>query len=143
MSQTAISTGQLAKAAEVNVETVRFYEREGLLPEPERTASGHRRYGTWAIERLLLIKRAQALGFSLPDIAGLIAAMDDPSADCRDVCATVVAKIDHLDRLLVQLRARHRKLVKLRDACPQTRPLRECPVVDELVAKPGIGRTKR
>ena len=142
MSQTAISTGQLAKAADVNVETVRFYEREGLLPEPERTASGHRRYGAWAIERLLLIKRAQALGFSLSDIAGLIEAMDDPSADCRDVCATVEAKVDHLDRLLTQLRARRRKLAKLRDACPQTRPLQECPDVEELVTKSATRRTK-
>ena len=142
MSQTAISTGRLAKAAEVNVETVRFYEREGLLPEPERTASGHRRYGTWAIERLLLIKRAQALGFSLADIAALIEAMADPASDCREVCAAVEAKIDHLDRLLAKLRTQRRRLVKLRDACPQTRPLQECPVVEELVIKSATRRTK-
>lgn len=142
MDQTPISTGRLAKAAGVNVETLRFYEREGLLPQPERTASGHRRYGEWALERVLLIKRAQALGFSLPDIAKLIEAMDDPKADCQDVCAAVEAKIDQVNRLLVQLRARLRRLVRLRDACPQTRPLRECPVVEELVAKP-VGRISR
>ena len=83
MGQTRISSGELAKAAGVNVETLRFYERQGLLPEPERTPSGHRRYGEWVLERLVLIKRAQALGFSLPDIAGLIEAIDGPKADCR------------------------------------------------------------
>ena len=143
MGQSPISSGQLAKAAGVNVETIRFYEREGLLPEPERTASGHRRYGEWAVERLLFIKRAQALGFSLPDIAALIEALDDPEADCQDVCAAVEAKIDHADRLLAQLRARRRRLVRLRDACPKTRPLRECPVVEELVAKPVARRISR
>ncbi len=143
MGQTPISSGQLAKAAGVNLETVRFYEREGLLPEPERTASGHRRYGQWAFERLLLIKRAQALGFSLPDIAALIEALDEPTADCQDVCAAVEAKIDHVDRLLAELRARRRRLVRLRDACPKTRPLRDCPVVQELVAKPAARRISR
>ena len=143
MDQTPISTGRLAKAAGVNVETVRFYEREGLLPEPERTTSGHRRYGEWAVERLLFIKRAQALGFSLPNIAMLIDALDDPKADCRVVCAAVEAKIDHVNRLLAQLQARRRRLVRLRDACPQTRPLRECPVVEELVAKPSVRRISR
>ena len=85
------------------MESLRFYEREGLLPKPQRTPSGHRRYGQWAVDRLLLIKRAQSLGFSLPDIAALIEAMDDPKVDCRGVCATHEAKLDHVDRLLAQL----------------------------------------
>ena len=142
MSQKPFTSGRLAKAAGVNVETLRFYEREGLLPRPERTGSGHRRYGEWAVERLLLIKRAQALGFSLPDIAALIEALGDPAADCQDVCATVEAKIDSVNRLLSKLRGQRRQLVRLRDACPQTRPLRECPVVEELIAKPVPGRRK-
>jgi DNA-binding transcriptional MerR regulator len=140
MSQTPMSSGQLAKAGGVNVETLRFYERQALLPEPERTASGHRRYGAWAVERLVLIKRAQALGFSLADISDLIQAMDDPRADCQDVCAAMEAKIDNVNRLLARLRARRRRLVRLRDACPRTRPLRECPVVEALVARPVRGR---
>jgi MerR family mercuric resistance operon transcriptional regulator len=124
------------------VETLRFYERRGLLPKPHRTPSGHRRYGEGARERLQLIKRAQTLGFSLPEIAALLDAMDDPRANCEDVCAVVQVKLDHVDRLLAQLRAQRRHLLRLRDACPQVRPLRECPVVEELVAKPTSGRGK-
>ena len=134
MKPVLMTSGELARAASVNVETLRFYEREGLLPEPLRTGSGHRRYGDGALARLRLIKRAQALGFSLPDIAALLTAMEDPTSVCEDVCATVQVKIDHVDRLLLQLRSQRRRLVRLRDACPHTRPLRECPVVEELVA---------
>ena len=134
MKPVLMTSGELARAASVNVETLRFYEREGILPEPQRTGNGHRRYGDAALERLRLIKRAQSLGFSLPDITALLTAMEDPTAMCEDVCATVQVKIDHMDRLLRQLRSQRRRLVHLRDACPQTRPLSECPVVEELVA---------
>jgi hypothetical protein len=61
MNHAPMTSGQLARAAAVNVETLRFYERHGLLPEPDRTASGHRRYGPDALEQLQLIKRAQLL----------------------------------------------------------------------------------
>lgn len=138
MKPVLMTSGELASAASVNVETLRFYEREGLLPEPPRTSSGHRRYTRDALERIRMIKRGQELGFSLPDIAALLAAMEDPAAVCEDVCATVQVKIDHMDRLLRKLRSQRRRLVRLRDACPQTRPLRECSVVEEL-ATPSPG----
>ena len=143
MKSVLMTSGELARAASVNVETLRFYEREGLLPEPQRTGSGHRRYDDAALERLRLIKRAQALGFTLPDVTALLTAMEDPAAVCEDVCATVQVKIDHVDRLLRQLRSQRQRLARLRDACPQTRPLRECPVVEELVAKPSARRISR
>jgi DNA-binding transcriptional MerR regulator len=143
MSHTPMTSGQLARAGGVNVETLRFYERRGLLPRPQRTTSGHRRYDAESLERLQLIKRAQGLGFSLPEIATLLDALRDPQSVCEDVCATVEAKIDHVNGLLAQLRAQRRRLVRLRDACPQTRPLRECPVVDELVARPSVRRMSR
>lgn len=140
MDQAWMSSGEVARAAGVNVETLRFYERRGLLPKPGRTVSGHRRYGAVTLERIQLIKRAQALGFSLPEIATLLEAMNDPQANCEEVCATVQVKLDHMDQLLVKLRAQRRRLLQLRDACPQVRPLRECPVIEELVRKPLSGR---
>ena len=133
-----MTSGELARAARVNVETLRFYERRGLLPRPPRTSSGHRRYGAEALALVQLIKRAQGLGFSLPEIAGLIETLGDPTSDCEDVCETVAAKIDHVERLLATLRAQHRRLVRLRDACPRSGPLRECPAVEELVVRPAI-----
>ena len=64
--------GQMAKQAGVNIETVRFYEREGLIPEPPRKASGYRQYSPDFVKRILFIKRAQTLGFSLKEIAELL-----------------------------------------------------------------------
>ncbi len=136
MIHALLSSGELAKAAGVNVETLRFYERRGLLPKPRRTSSGHRRYDQPALDRLQLIRRAQELGFSLPEISVLITAFDDPEALCEDVCAQVQEKLDHVDRLLTRLRQQRKRLVSLRDSCPQVRPLRECPVVEELTGKP-------
>ncbi len=143
MNQASMTSGQLANAAGVNVETLRFYERRGLLPAPERTSSGHRRYGARTLERIRLIKRAQGLGFSLPDIEALLRAMEDPRASCREVCATVQEKIDHVDRLLQQLRGQRRRLVQVRDSCPQPLPLRRSPVLDELRGRTQRGRKSR
>lgn len=142
MIRTPMTSGELAKAAGVNVETLRFYERRRLLPKPRRTSSGHRRYDQPALERLQLIHRAQELGFSLPQISVLIAAFDDPEALCEDVCAQVQEKIDHVDRLLSRLRHQRKRLVSLRDACPQVRPLRDCPVVEELTANTVAGKRR-
>ena len=142
MERAFMTSGQLARAAGVNVETLRFYERRGLLAKPARTPSGHRRYQQEALELLQLIRRAQELGFSLPDIADLLEAMDDPDADCGDVCAVVQEKLAHVDSLLAQLRVRRTRLLRLRDACPEIRPLRESPVIEELVAKPAGRRRK-
>ncbi len=136
MNRAPMTSSQLARAAAVNVETLRFYERHGLLSRPPRTANGHRRYGYEALERLQLIKRAQALGFSLPEVSALLEALNDPEAVCEDVCTTVQVKIEHLDRLLDRLRSQRRQLARLRDACPRTKPLRDCPVVEELGAHP-------
>jgi MerR family mercuric resistance operon transcriptional regulator len=143
MTQAPMSSGQLAKAVGVNVETLRFYERRGLLPAPERTASGHRRYGEETLELLRLIKRAQGLGFSLPDVGALLQAMEDPRSSCRDVCATVQEKIDHVNRLLEQLRSQRRHLVRVRNSCPDPLPLRRSPVLDELRGNPQRGRKHR
>ncbi len=140
MDRPLMSSGELARTAGVNVETLRFYERRGLLPKPGRTVSGHRRYGAETLERIQLIKRAQALGFSLPEIAALLDAMNDPRATCEDVCATVQVKLDHMDRLLAKLRVQRRRLLILRDACPHVLPFRECPVMEELVSKRVSGR---
>ena len=74
MDRLLMSSGELARTAGVNVETLRYYERRGLLPKPDRASNGHRRYSDKTIERLHLIRRAQTLGFSLPEITTLLEA---------------------------------------------------------------------
>ncbi len=136
MEHASLSSGRLAKAAGVTVETLRFYERRGLLPPPARTASGHRRYGPEALDLVRLIKRAQGLGFTLPEVAELQRTLADPKATCRDVCAAVQLKLDHVDAEIARLESQRRRLRQLREACPRTRPLRDCPVIEDLERRP-------
>lgn len=132
MSQRYLSSGELARHAGVNTETLRYYERQKLLPLPARTESGHRRYDPGAVSLLLLIKRAQDLGFTLAEIRELLRGLEQPGAVCDDVCQVVEAKIGQVDEELARLRAQRMRLSRLRAACPRTRPLRECPVIVEL-----------
>jgi len=132
MSLRFLSSGELAREAGINSETLRYYERRGLLPPPARTESGHRRYDPEAVSLLRLIRRAQGLGFTLAEIQELLRGLERPSSVCDDVCRVVEAKIGQLDHELTRMRVQRKRLAKLRAACPRTRPLRECPVIVEL-----------
>jgi MerR family copper efflux transcriptional regulator len=125
----AISTGQLAKAAGVGVETVRFYERKGLLDAPARKDSGYRQYDAEAVERLRFIRRAQQVGFTLKEIRDLLALRDDPDArraDVRDRAAGKIADIDAKVRDLLAMRA---SLVGLLESCDGDGPASGCPII--------------
>ncbi len=132
MSQKFLSSGELAREAGVNLETLRYYERRGLLQRPARTASGHRRFDPETVSLLRLIKRGQELGFTLAEIRELLRGLERPKAVCDDVCQAIEAKISHVDQELARLRSQRARLSRLRAACPRTRPLRECPVIVEL-----------
>ena len=102
-----LTIGRVARAAGVNVETVRFYERKGLITQPQKPAGGGPRdYGNDAVERIRFIRQAQNIGFSLSEIAELLSLRSDPSAKCSDVRgrairkrADVQAKLDGLTRM--------------------------------------------
>ena len=132
MTQRYLSSGELAREAGLNPETLRYYERRGLLPPPARTSTGHRRYDPEAVSLLRLIRRAQDLGFTLAEIRELLRGLERPRAVCDDVCRTIETKIGQLDQELAKLRSQRERLSRLRAACPRTRPLRECPVIVEL-----------
>lgn len=132
MRERYLSSGELARETGLNPETLRYYERRGILPRPERTASGHRRYGHEAVSLLRLIKRAQDLGFTLAEIRDLLRGLERPKAVCDDVCRAIETKIGQLDQELARLKSQRERLSRLRAACPRTRPLRECPVIVEL-----------
>lgn len=104
-----MTIGKLAQAADVNVETVRYYQRIGLLSEPEKPRQGFRRYGEEDLEQLLFIRRAKELGFSLDRIEGLLELRDGPQA-CAEACAAarrtlleIRSRIAELERLEVSL----------------------------------------
>jgi MerR family transcriptional regulator, mercuric resistance operon regulatory protein len=126
-----MTIGQLAEAADVNVETVRYYHRRGLLPTPPRPAGGIRRYPTAVLTRLRFIKRSQSLGFSLDEVEALLSLHDG------QVCNSARAIAEHR---LADVRQRIRDLSKLEDAlamlvkrCSTSKRKVSCPLIDSLM----------
>lgn len=128
----SLSIGQLAKAAQINAETVRYYEREGLLPRPARRASGYRHYPPATVARLQFIKRSKELGFSLKEIAELLALRVDPHTCCADVKHRAEAKLADIERKLADLRRMRRALTQLVHDCRGEGPSSACPILDSL-----------
>ena len=127
-----MTTSELADRAEVNTQTVRYYERRGLLPEPPRNASGHRQYDMNALRRLAFIKRAQHLGFSLDDIDDLLSLRAHPDAPNREVKRKTKAKLQETRARLDDLRDIEGKLQELYEACDGEGTTSECPILDAL-----------
>lgn len=129
-----LTIGQVASAAHVNVETIRYYERRGLMPPPERSRSGYRQYEPAAVRRLRFVKRAQALGFTLAEIGELLDLRADPVRSCEQVEAEASRAIARIDRQIEELERMREALAPLRRACHERPPGEECPILDALEA---------
>ena len=127
-----LTIGQVARRAEVGVETVRFYERQGLLAGPARTASGYRQYTEDVVARLRFIRRAKELGFTLKEIAELLALRLDPDTSCAEVRGRAKAKIDDIDAKIRDLQRMRQALDKLVASCRGRGPISACPILDAL-----------
>lgn len=127
-----LTIGQVAKRAGVNVETVRFYEREGLIGKPQRRTTGYRQYGPDVIRRIRFIKRAKDLGFSLREIGELLSLRVSRGNGCEDVKARAVGKIEDIDGKIAVLARMRLALEKLSAACVGRGPVSECPILDAL-----------
>jgi MerR family copper efflux transcriptional regulator len=128
----AYTIGQLARLSGAGVETIRYYEREGLIAEPPRRASGYRQYPDDTLARLRFIRHAKALGFSLKDIKELLELRVAPGTTCADIRKRAEAKIGEVRAKLDLLRQMERALVKLTAACRGRGPAGECPIIDAL-----------
>lgn len=129
---TTLTIGKIAKAAGLGVETVRFYERRGLIAEPARSKSGYRQYRPETIRRLQFVVRAKALGFNLQEISDLLDLRVTPGAGCVDVQLCAEAKIADIDERISQLNAMKRALGDLVVQCRGEGPLSDCPILDAL-----------
>ncbi|MBI3466780.1 MAG: heavy metal-responsive transcriptional regulator [Planctomycetes bacterium] len=127
-----LTIGQVARRAGVGVETVRFYEREGLLAEPPRRESGYRQYGEDIVARLQFIRRAKELGFTLNEIKELLSLRLDPSTTCAEVKDRAQAKIADIEQKIRTLQRMKKALVRLTRACSGRGPTRECPILESL-----------
>ena len=127
--------GEVAERVGVNPQTIRYYEREGLLPEPPRLASGYRMFPEIAVRRVRFIKRAQELGFSLAEIRDLLSLRHDAAAGARQMRERAKAKVADIEQKIRTLRAMRDILNRMTEKCPGCGPLSECPILDELDAK--------
>ena len=127
-----ITIGKLAKKAEVNIETVRYYEHRGLIPEPERSDSGYRQYSRDTVSRIKFIKRAQKLGFSLKEISELLSLKVDIHTTCGDFKNIAEGKISEVEEKVRSLNQIKKALTKLVALCSDEGPTSECPIVEAL-----------
>lgn len=125
--------GEIAAATGFEVETVRFYEKEGLVPPPARQANGYRAYGRSHLERLSFVRHCRSLDMSLADIRRLLVLMDLPAAECGDVDALVEHQLERVRARLVSLQALERQLAALRARCKTPRSTAKCGILKELV----------
>ena len=124
--------GNLAKDAGVNLETVRFYERQGLLNKPPRSASGYRLFPADAARRLRFIRRAQELGFSLAEIRELLSLRVSRTTTSAEIRSRAEAKIADVEAKIKSLEAMKQALRKLTKTCAGCRPVAECPILESL-----------
>ncbi|WP_363351473.1 helix-turn-helix domain-containing protein [Methylocystis echinoides] len=137
----SLTIGQLAAAAGVNLETVRYYERIKLMPPPARTASGYRAYEQAHIRRLAFIRRARELGFSIEQIRALLALAEPSRASCADVRDIARTHLDEVRAELADLARLERILAETISRCSGD-PAPPCPVLN-MLATSGLGQEKR
>jgi Zn(II)-responsive transcriptional regulator len=133
-----MTRGEVADKADVNPETLRYYERKELIPKPRRSDGGIRLYDDSYVERLRFIQRAKELGFTLAEIKGLLDLRVDDEATCRDVKAQAEDKLDEVEAKLRDLRRIRDALTTLADACGGGGgPTSDCPIMDAMEADAG------
>jgi MerR family mercuric resistance operon transcriptional regulator len=127
-----LTIGKVARLAGVGVETVRFYERQGLIDEPPRRLSGYRQYPPETVSRVRFIRHAKELGFSLKEIKELQELRIDPDATCHDVRQRTRAKIQQIEEKIRSLQRIQQALQKLEAACDGAGSVSTCPVLNAL-----------
>ncbi len=135
--------GELASAAGAQVETVRYYEREGLLPAPERSAGNYRIYGRRHVERLSFIRQCRALDMNLDEIRVLLRFKDAPTDSCTEVNALLDEHIDHVDLRIQELQQLRTELITLREQCGAPQDAAHCGILNELSSRTGAAPVPR
>ena len=127
-----MTIGKLAKRAGVGVETIRFYERKGLIPEPPRRSSGYREYDDDTVTRVRFIRHAKELGFTLKEINGLLSLQLDPEKPCQDVNRRIETKLSDIDEKIHMLNRMQDALLRLSTQCGGEGSVSDCPILEAL-----------
>ena len=126
--------GELAAATGVDVETVRFYEKQGMLVAPKRAANGYRVYSHGQLQRLAFIRHCRALDIPLADIRQLLGFLDKPASDCADIDQLIEAQLLRVRARLQSMHALERQLTELRKTCDNRHAVAKCGILHELVS---------
>ena len=124
--------GKVAQQVGIGIETIRFYERKGLIDEPPRRESGYRQYQEDDISRLKFIQKAKTLGFSLNEISDLLSLRGGPDTATREIKQLAETKLNDIESKIKMLRSMQRSLKTLVDKCPGKGPTNECPILESL-----------
>jgi MerR family mercuric resistance operon transcriptional regulator len=127
--------GKVAKQVGITVETIRFYEKKGLIEPPMRNESGYRNYSEEVVQIVSFIKRAKELGFSLKEIKNLMALRYTPGTTCSEVKNQTMEKIEDIDRKVEDLLKIKGALTELASVCPGQGPLSHCSIMEALESK--------
>jgi MerR family copper efflux transcriptional regulator len=131
-----MTIGSLAREAQVGVETIRFYEREGLLAQPRRPGRGYRVYPPEALERVRFIRRSKAMGFTLDEIRELLALRARPGVPCGVVREQALAKVADIDRKLAELHRLREAIATLAHTCSGDTTMQHCSILTMLEGEP-------
>ncbi len=134
-------TSDVARQAEVNLETIRFYERKGRLPKRPRTAAGYRTSPPEIVRRVQFIQRTQDLGFSLKEIKELLSLRVDPDTTCAEVRRRVEEKLSDIEKKIRDLQRMRKTLITLAAACPGRGETSACPILESLDATNPVPRS--
>lgn len=127
-----MTIGHVAKQAEVNIQTVRYYERKGLVIPADRTDSGYRTYTAAAVQRIRFIKQAQAIGFTLREIEELLSLRVAQDSTCADIRKRAEDKVTDVDVKILKLQAMRQALLLLIGRCDNDSSVKECPIIEAL-----------
>jgi len=127
--------GELASRADCRVETIRYYEKAGLLPKPNRTGGNYRLYGREHAERLRFIRHCRSLDMTLEEIRALLKFRDAPTENCGAVNALLDEHIEHVANRISELQKLERQLKSLRKLCASIRPAKHCKILHELAGR--------
>lgn len=130
-----LTRGQLARRCGIGPETIRFYERRGLIPKVPRSSGGYRCFDQHAVDRLVFIRRAKELGFSLPEIGELLALHDDPGGDRGEVKTITTAKLREIEAKIEALERMRSVLAELAAQCSGHGTVSGCPIIEALAGE--------
>lgn len=128
----SLRIGEVARRTGLTVETIRYYERRGLIPEASRSRSGYRQFDETSVRRLRFVQRAKSLGFDLDGIRELLGLSEDPTAISAEVRRRAAAKLADIEAKIAQLQQMRDSLHQLTEACSGSGPTTECPILDAL-----------